>query len=250
MKIIIPSNCPSCGEKLQTKNQILYCINNSCPAKGNKSIQHFSKYLKIKGLGPASIQKLQLQSYFQVLSLQQSTLISKLSSQVLGSKLYSSIIMAKNNKLNNLLPAFGIPLIGNTATEKLSKTITSIHQINEQSCQLANIGPKATSNLISWLQNNIKLVQDTFPQSMLTFQKTNNTSNGQIVCISGRLNSFKTKAQATKLLTEKGYKVKPSLTKQVTILVNQSGIQTLKTTKARQSGVLIINNLNTFLKGE
>jgi NAD-dependent DNA ligase len=62
------------------------------------------------------------------------------------------------------------------------------------------------------------------------------------------LKSFKTKADATKALNDAGYEVKSSLTKQVTILVNESGVESSKTTQARESGVTIVTNLLEFLE--
>jgi len=37
------------------------------------------------------------------------------------------------------------------------------------------------------------------------------------------------------------------LTRDVMILVNESGIESLKTQKAKESGVQIVNNLKTFI---
>jgi NAD-dependent DNA ligase len=67
------------------------------------------------------------------------------------------------------------------------------------------------------------------------------------VCISGRLKSYKTKAQATELLEKLGYLVKSSLTKDVTILVNEGGIESAKTETARERGVTIITNLKEII---
>ena len=44
-----------------------------------------------------------------------------------------------------------------------------------------------------------------------------------------------------------GYLVKNSLTKDVTILVNESGVDSAKTQAARERGVQIINNLKEIL---
>jgi hypothetical protein len=41
--------------------------------------------------------------------------------------------------------------------------------------------------------------------------------------------------------------VKGSLTKQVTILVNESGIESAKTKQARENGVTIVTNLLDFI---
>ena len=57
------------------------------------------------------------------------------------------------------------------------------------------------------------------------------------------MKSNKTKAVAKALLEKRGYLVKGSLTKDVTILVNESGIESAKTQTARERGVIIITNL-------
>ena len=66
------------------------------------------------------------------------------------------------------------------------------------------------------------------------------------VCISGRLNSYPTKAAATEVLEQHGYVVKSSLTKDCTHLINESGIESAKTQAARERGVVIVTNLNNF----
>ena len=68
-----------------------------------------------------------------------------------------------------------------------------------------------------------------------------------VVCISGKLKSYKTKAEAAQVLSKHGYTIKDSVTKDVTILVNEGGIESQKTQKARESGVTIVENLVDFL---
>ena len=63
------------------------------------------------------------------------------------------------------------------------------------------------------------------------------------VCISGRLNSYPTKARAAEVLEQHGFAVKNSLTKDCTHLINESGIESAKTQTARERGVIIINNI-------
>ena len=69
-----------------------------------------------------------------------------------------------------------------------------------------------------------------------------------VVCITGKLKSFKTKAQAEGVLVNLGYIVKSSLTKDVTILINESGIESAKTKQARESGIEIITDLQSYLE--
>ncbi len=80
------------------------------------------------------------------------------------------------------------------------------------------------------------------------FNATNATRG--IVCISGRLKSFKTKAEASEALTNSGYEVKGSLTSKVTILVNESGIESAKTKQAREKGITIVEDLQVFLENK
>lgn len=243
-KITAPNKCPSCGHILEWSNQLLYCRNLSCEAQSSKKIEHFAKTLKIKGLGPATVKSLELESISDIYMLSESDLEEGLSSQKLGTKLFLEIENSKKAPLNILLPAFSIPLIGKTASEKLSAVCESIHDINEDSCAVAGLGPKASESLLEWIEEEYPLLY--LPHSFVFNRPVSRMSTG-VVCISGKLKSFKTKAQATEALEQHGYTVKSSVTKDVTILVNESGVESQKTTKARESGVTIVENLLTFL---
>ena len=66
--ITAPDKCPSCGHVLEWENQLLYCRNPACGDQSSKKIEHFGKTLKIKGLGPATIESLALESIFAQVS--------------------------------------------------------------------------------------------------------------------------------------------------------------------------------------
>lgn len=242
-KILAPSNCPSCGEFLQWENHILYCRNTNCGSQSQKKIEHFAKTLKIKGLGPAAIEKLELDNpgdlyYLTIIDIEEA-----LGSKKLAEKLFAEIQNSRKAPLNMVLPALSIRLIGRTATEKLSKICNGLYEVDEEVCSDAGLGPAATQSLLEYLENGLPY---TLPQSML-FEKPVQKDIAGIVCISGKLKSFKTKAEATKVLEQHGYTVKSSVTKDVTVLVNESGIESQKTIKARNDGLLIVENLLEFL---
>lgn len=242
-KILAPSNCPSCGEFLQWENHILYCRNTNCGSQSQKKIEHFAKTLKIKGLGPAAIEKLELDNpgdlyYLTIIDIEEA-----LGSKKLAEKLFAEIQNSRKAPLNMVLPALSIRLIGRTATEKLSKICNGLYEVDEEVCSDAGLGPAATQSLLEYLENGLPYV---LPQSML-FEKPVQKDIAGIVCISGKLKSFKTKAEATKVLEQHGYTVKSSVTKDVTVLVNESGIESQKTIKARNDGLLIVENLLEFL---
>ena len=242
-KITAPDVCPSCGQPLEWSNQLLYCRNLSCGDQSSKKIEHFAKTLKIKGLGPAAINSLVLESINDIYAISEYEIVNLLGSQKLGEKLFTEIENSVKAPLNILLAAFSIRLIGKTASEKLSAVCESIHDINEDSCAKAGLGPKATESLLGWIEEEYPLLE--LPHSF-AFESPK-VRTGGVVCISGKLKSFKTKAQATEALEQHGYTVKSSVTKDVTILVNESGVESQKTTKARESGVTIVENLLDFL---
>jgi len=249
MKIKAPTNCPSCDSELDWSNQLLYCINKQCSSQVEKRIQHFAKTLKIKGLGPASITKLQLDSLEDIYTLTVDSASVLLGSQKLAEKLMAEIENSKSAMMNTLLAGFSIPLIGRSASEKLSITCDTIFDINEDNCKLAGIGPKATSNLLQWLDTDLDLISDlpfnwTFTKKKQIFAAK---ATRGVVCISGKLTSYKTKAQAAEALTEAGYEVVSTVSNKCNYLVNESGIESAKTQKARNNGIQIILNLKDFL---
>ena len=241
-----PTNCPSCNSELVWVNHLLYCRNIVCGSQLDKKIEHFAKTLKIKGLGPAAISKLPLSDLSDIYLLTKAEIEEALSSEKLADKLFAEIQNSRSAPLELVLPAFGVPLIGNTAAKKLSTVIEHISELNEDTCRRAGLGPKATENLLQWYHWDF--VEENFPFDFKMSTKSSAVATKGVVCISGKLKSFKTKADATQALNDAGFEVKSSLTKLVTILVNESGVESAKTKQAREAGVTIVTNLSEFLE--
>jgi len=230
-----PSNCPSCEGQLTLVKDQLYCTNTECGDRQYKKVEHFASTLKIKGLGPAAVRKLDIRTFYDVYTVDTSPLGHKL-----AAKLNEEIEKSKAAPLNLVLPALGVPLVGASVADKLAFHVDSLSEVTAEVCKEAGIGEKATNNLMEFLQ---RFSYD-LPFSYMFAKKS--ATNG-VVCISGKLTSFKNKDEAKKVLEAKGYTVKASITKDVTILVNESGIESAKTVKARESGVRIVNNLTEIL---
>jgi DNA ligase (NAD+) len=245
-KIEAPSNCPSCDSVLNEVNHLLYCVNPHCGEKALKLIEHFAKTLKIKGLGPATIVKLDVLHLEELYALTLDDIAHALGSDRLAVKLVDELERSQSAPLNVLLPAFSIPLVGKTASEKLSKVCNDIEEIDYEICRKAGLGEKTAINLCNWIENSF-LEVSLLPFSFKFENKVTPSVTAGVVCITGKLVSYKTKAEAHQVLQELGYAVKTSLTKDVTILVNESGIESAKTTKARDAGVTIVTNLKQFI---
>jgi NAD-dependent DNA ligase len=227
----------------------LFCYNPDCSGKTSKKLEHFAKTLKIKGLGPATIEKLKVVSFFDLYELPLDMMIDALGSEKLAVKLHREIENSKLTDLSELLPAFSIKLIGKTASHKICSVIQNIAEITEETCEKAGLGPAATNNLLDWIIEEFTDGYDRLPfrwQQITKHQLETNATEG-VVCISGKLTSYKTKAAATEVLQQMGYLVKSSLTKDVTILVNESGVESTKTQTARDRGVRIITNLEEII---
>ena len=245
--ILAPEVCPSCESPLEWKNDMLYCTNILCPAQIQKRIEHFARSLKIKGLGPKSIEKLGLTSLLDIYNLSYYNIKCALSSEKLAIKLLREINHSRKASMNDVLPAFSIPLIGKTAATKLSSKIKSLFDLDEDKCKAAGLGPKATESLLSWYSNEFEDSLKKLPFDWQFQTPKIATETKGAVCISGKLSSFKTKAEATKALSYAGYVVKSSLTKDVIFLINESGIESAKTKEARERGITIITSLNEWI---
>jgi len=238
-QIIAPTHCPSCNSALETVNSVLYCRNDQCPARGTKLIENFGKVLKITGLGPATIEKLGISDIAELYSLSESDITDAIGN-ALGTKLYANIVNSKKASLSQVLPALGIPLIGKTATDKICANIEHLSDLTKELAQRV-LGPKAAANLLEYIE------KGDWVDLPFSFETEKTTITGDTVCITGKLKSFKTKAEATAALTSRGYKVVDSVTKTTKYVVNESGIESEKTKKARAQGTIIVNDIGNLI---
>lgn len=250
MKIIIPTECPSCGFSLEIENSQLFCRNQACSAQLGKKLEHFCKTLGIKGLGAKTLEKLQLADVTEIYYLDFSDLTEKLGSEKIAAKLLEEIDKSRSADLQQVLPAFSIALFGTTAASKLCKVVSSIDEITVETCKQAGLGDKVTQNLLGWIETDFQEMKEFLPFSFKTSStpvNTNITANAKSVCITGKLQSFKTKSEATKALELAGFLVTDSVTKNTDYLVDEDNKGSTKRIKADSLGVIIIQNLKQFL---
>lgn len=248
MKIKIPNNCPCCDYTLELVNDQLFCRNQACSAQLGKKLEHFCKTLGIKGMGARTLEKLQLTDITELYYLELDEIISLLGSEKIAVKLLDEINRSRGSDLATILPAFSIPLVGNTAAQKIAKVVQSIDDITQEQCKQAGLGEKVTNNLISWLETDFKEMREFLPFSFTADNKPVANVSNKTICITGKLTSFKTKAEAHKALELAGFKVTESVTKQTNYLVDEDNKGSLKRTKADQLGITIIENLSQFLQ--
>lgn len=250
MRIEIPTTCPCCSYKLELVNDQLFCRNTACGAQLTKKVEHFCKTLGIKGMGPRSVEKLDLQDLTELFYLDLDTVTQALGSEKTAVKLLDEIDRAKSADLATILASFSITLVGNTASQKICSVVEHISEINYETCKQAGLGDKVSENLVGWLQTDFPDLQEFLPFSFKSTRNSvsNSNSNNKTICITGKLSSYKTKAEAYKALETAGYKAVESVTKTTDYLVDEEDKASTKRKKAESLGIQIITNLNTFLK--
>ena len=247
MRIEIPTECPCCNYRLELVNDQLFCRNTACGAQLNKKLEHFCKTLGVKGMGSRTVEKLGLADITEVFYLEPEQVVEALGSEKVALKLLDEIERSKMADLATVIASFSIPLVGSTASKKLCEVVTSVDEISYETCKQAGLGDKVTQNLLSWLESDFQEMREFLPFSFKS-QKNSNTSSGLTICITGKLSSYKTKAEAYKALEEAGYQPVESVTKATNYLVDEEDKGSSKRKKAESLGITIITNLNTFLK--
>ncbi|WPJ70067.1 DNA ligase [Salmonella phage RA40] len=248
MKIEIPTQCPSCGSKLDLVNGQLFCRNKSnCPAQSSKLIENFCTKMKLKGFGPKTIEKLELTKISELFYLTEEDLVG-----AVGSKVAAKLISELNTKVRgdidfgSVLGSLGIPLIGEVAAKKLSQNCTSFHDVKADG--------KAGENYKTWLNSPqgkdvIELpwkfstgIRGTKADIIITDDLVAQP-NGITICITGSLQDFSNRTDATNYLESLGYTVKKSVTKDVKYLIceDESKRSSSSYKKAETNGIEILS---------
>lgn len=240
-----------CESKLDRINDQLFCRNDSCDAKSSKKIQHFVKTMKIKGLGPASLEKLNLESINDLYELSEGELTSKLGEKI-GTKLYTEIVNSRTVPLSIFIQAFGIPLIGNSATTKLAKVTDSLWNINEEVCKKAGLGKVVTNNLLQWINKNEVNYRDLPVTPIVNKTEVKETENLFKVVITGKLNDFSSRNKAKDFLATKGITVVDTVSKNINYLICDQNSISSSSTKATALNIPIItmNDLLNIINGD
>ena len=246
-KIEIPTTCPCCNYALIFVNDQLFCRNTACSAQLNKKLENFCKVLSIKGFGPKTIEKLNLGDITELFYIDQQMVIIALGEKT-AVKLLDEIERAKSADLATVLAAFSIPLVGGTASKKITTVVSHISEITQETCKQAGLGEKVTANLLNWIDTEYLEIKDFLPFSFKSSKVLTVNADAKRVCITGKLKSFKKKADAEYSLTAAGFILVDSVTKTTDYLVDEEGKMSSKREKAVKYGITIITDLNDLLK--
>jgi NAD-dependent DNA ligase len=198
-------------------------------------------------MGPKTVEKLNLQELTEIFYLDHSE-VAEILGDKLATKLLAEIEGAKSSSLATVLESFSIPLVGGTASKKVAVAVSSIDDITQELCKSAGLGDKVTQNLLNWINTEYQELKEFLP---FTYTKTTVitvSADSKRVCITGKLKSFKKKADAEASLAAAGYILVDSVTKTTDYLVDEGDSSSSKREKAVQYGIQIITDLNDLLK--
>jgi DNA ligase (NAD+) len=214
---------------------------------GRKSVEYFVKQLGIKGLGPAWIEKLNLNHPSEL--FEDHVEWEHMGKN--GEKVLQELSRPKPYDL--VLGSLGIPGVGKSTARTIVNHIPSFDRLREiQYEPIRGIGPKTVESILAWLDVNEDWVRK-LPYDLSTSSVINSATSEDeriVVVVSGKIDM--TKQDFADHLAEHGVIVKDSVTKTTDYLIS-SGEETSKVEKARKYGIPIINyweNKLSILKGE
>jgi len=241
MYILAPTQCPSCSSVLERVNDQLFCRNTEdCPAQSTKRLQNFCKKLKIKGFGEATLEKLDLRNFNDLLTLTSDYAQSKGISEHMANKLVQVLVDRVRIGIspNDFLAACSIPLIGDGAMRKLSFDLVS--NITFNMCKMQGIGDKAAENLTNWIELDWPILKQLWEPTFTKEKETAVVSTLPAVSITGKLDNFPNRTSAQAYLQALGFEVKSSVTKSIKYLISEDGSESSSYKKAINNGIQIL----------
>lgn len=265
---IFAHTCPSCGgmivpgtDENGDSQSGAYCKNPNCPAQIARKFEFFASrdVMDIRGFGPAVIDKFiengWLKSVVDIYKLKdhRDEIASLEGFGVKGTdKLLAAIEKSKENDIDRLIKALGIPGVGRHIGKALAKRYDSIFKIRDISLEtladidgIGEISAKAIYDYFRDKDNYATLVRlhelgvNTFSKSYVEKQSsTDGKLSGLTFVITGTLPSW-SRAEAAELIEKNGGKVSSSVSKKTDyLLMGESAGSKLE--KAKTLGVNII----------
>lgn len=268
--INIISNCPYCNSilKIIKKNdtEILVCPNNQCNQKLINRLEHFcsNQGLDIKGISKATFEKLidwgWLNNIEEVFSLSnfRSEWIKKPGFGITSvDKILKSIEEHRHTTLDAFISAIGIPLIGRAVAKDLTNYFETYEDFRNavdddkyDFSMLDNFGEEMNKSI-----KNFDYAEADRISKLLIFEtpvvnniQINNSLTGKTIVITGKLTTFKNRAELKAVIESHGGKVSDSISGKTDLLINNDVNSTSSKNKAAKArNIPIVSELD-FMK--
>lgn len=259
--------CPACGgvlEKIKSESGVenICCANPCCEGKLINRIDHFvgKKGLDIKGLSKATIEKLidwnwlnDIEDVFKLTNHKTEWVNKNGFGEKSVKKILEAIEESKHCTLEKFISSLGITLIGERVAKEIVKHISTweeFRQLIEEGFDFSewdSFGVEKAYYLSTY--------DYTLADKLIKYCIIQNSSKqesqellNKVFCITGRLSSFKNRAELQAIIEEKGGKVVGSITNNVNYLINNDiESQSSKNKRAKELEIPIISE-EDFIK--
>lgn len=252
-EIIIPNICPSCQEEIEVIGANHFCVNFSCPAQIKGRLEHFAskECMDIEGLSEKTVEllyeKLGVTSPIDLYGITKEQLLTL---EGFKDKKTDNLINAINNSkgkdLASFIHALGIPNVGKKTAKDLAQEFKSLEALMnanyEKLSSIASIGDVIASGIVEFFAKHKDYVLRLASIIKPKFDMPTNISgaiSGKKFVITGTLQNYK-RAQAHKLIEERGGIVSETVTKDTDYLVAGEDAGS-KLQKAQKLGIKIIS---------
>ncbi|MBR5866620.1 MAG: NAD-dependent DNA ligase LigA [Spirochaetaceae bacterium] len=258
--IVFPKVCSACGSNIMDEGTRLYCPNKDCSKRILHRIEKWINVLDIRDFGTALIKALfeagKIRSVLDIYLLTENDLtpfflneesISKEKKSLGAEKVIKSISVHNNIRLETFIAGFDIEGIGETLMEKLTATgfdtFDKLIEATEEDISAVNgFGSITAKTLVQGLSENVEEMKQLLDKGFITIKLPlqSGSLSGKSFCFTGEL-SIK-RAEAEKMVKEKGGMIKSSVVKGLSYLVtNDVTSGSSKNKKASQLGIPVID---------
>ena len=252
----LPDACPVCGAPVvrDEDGAALRCTGAECPAQLLRNLTHFASRdaMDIEGLGIAVVENLVKAGlvktpgdlYFlheeDVAELER---MGKKSAQ----NLLAAIEKSKSQDLSRLLFAFGIRQVGQKAGKILAQRFGSLDNLQsatvEELTQVDDIGAITAQSIVDWFaspqsQHLIARLKEAGVNMQAEQKGEDQRFAGKTFVLTGTLDRF-TRAEATKMIEDRGGKAAGSVSKKTTYVVAGEAAGS-KLRKAQELGIPVL----------
>jgi DNA ligase (NAD+) len=253
-QFVMPKNCPECDKTLQKPDDevVWRCVNNSCPARTSKHIQHFASKsaLDILGLGEKNVEALLdnnlIEDTTDLYKLKKEQLVGlERFADLSAQNLVDAINDKKNPPLAKFIFALGIRHVGAQTAIDLAKRFGSLEELSQASVEelseVEGVGEVVAESIVVWFadEENIRLLEK-FNQNGVIIQQVKHQGDfplsGKSFVITGGLETMSRETAADKI-RELGGTFQSSVGKSTGYLVVGANVGANKLEKAQKLGI-------------
>jgi DNA ligase (NAD+) len=266
----MPEVCPLCASPLERpEDEVVWrCPNPSCPARIQRSLEHFAgrRAMNIDGLGESLVEQLLAQGLVRDLSdlyrltappLAELALKGRRLGQKAADKLIAQIEASKGNALGRLVFALGIRHVGERGAQALAARFGCLDRIMDASVEalttVDDVGPVVAASVRHYFDNpaNRDLVHALQALGVRTKDDVvapgaEQPFAGQTFVLTGTLDTM-TRDEAEAGILARGGKVSGSVSRKTTFVVAGADAGS-KLAKARDLGVQVLDEVAFLAK--